>query len=270
MIEVSIIIVNYNTGEIFKKCVDSILKTTKNLADPSAELILIDNASSDNSFQVPRGARTTAIRNKENIGFTRGYNQGIRRAKGPYVLLLNPDTVVKSGAIGKMVEFAQETEDVGAVGPRLVNPDGSVQASVLHFPTLWRAVLEFWLGVKNAYTKYAPADSQPQVVEAIVMAAYLITPAARKKVGLLDERYFMYYEDLDYCSRVNRAELKVYYLPSARVTHYHGVSGRSLADEQNQWRRLIPSSKIYHGVLMHYLINFVIWSGQKWQKLLRG
>ena len=101
------------------------------------------------------------------------------------------------------------------------------------------------------------------------MAAFLITPQAKKKVGLLDERYFMFFEDHDYCKRVGEAGLKIFYYPKALVVHHHGESGKMLADEDNQWRRLIPSSKIYHGALKHYLLNFIIWSSQKWQRLLK-
>lgn len=269
MQELSVVIVNYNTGALLARCIGSVVR-----AAPKAEAVLLDNASTDGSMAAIQNFQFSifnfkTIRNKKNFGFARAVNQGIKRAKGEYILLLNPDAVVKPGAIQKMLEFTKRTEDCGAIAPRLLNPDGTVQASVMHFPTPWRAVAEFWFGVKNTYSKYVPSGGDPRQVEAAVMAALLITPAARKKVGLLDEKYFMYYEDLDYCKRLRKAGLKVYYLPSAEVIHYHGVSGRSLAAQENQWRRLIPSSKIYHGVLMHRLINFVIWSGQKWQKLLQ-
>lgn len=264
--ELSIIVLNYNTGDVFKKCVDSILKTTKNLTKPSCELILIDNASKDNSFQFPTIPRITAIKNTENVGFSRGYNQGIRKAKGEYILMFNPDTQVLPGAIQKLLDFAKNTQDAAVVGPKLLNPNGSVQASSFKLPTLWGAVREFWLGQKGIYSKYVP---QKGTVESLVMAAYLLTPRALKEVGLINEKFFMYFEDLDYARRVKKAGLKIYYLPVAEVIHYHGISGKSLAQEKDQWKRLIPSSKIYHGVLLHYLINFILWSGQKWRKLFQ-
>ena len=89
-----------------------------------------------------------------------------------------------------------------------------------------------------------------------------------KKVGLMDERYFMYFEDLDYCKRVKRSGLKVYYYPEAEIIHSHGISGKGVASDKDQWRRLIPGSKIYHGPIKHYLIYAIAWLGQKWQKLL--
>ena len=265
--ESSIIVLNYNTGEILKKCVESILKTTKNLSVPRCELILIDNASSDESIKSIKGTKSIkgikTIQNSQNLGFSKGFNQGIRIARGKYVLLLNPDTEVKPGAIQKLLEFAKNTPDAAVVAPKLLNPDGSTQASAFKLPTLWNAVREYWLGEKGLFSKYIP---QGGPTESLVMAAYLLTPRALKKVGLLNEKFFMYFEDLDYAKRVKEKGLKIYYLPQAEVIHYHGVSGKNLADEKNQWRRLIPSSKTYHGTLMHYLINLVIWSSQKWEK----
>ena len=98
--------------------------------------------------------------------------------------------------------------------------------------------------------------------------AFLITPGAIKKVGLLNEQYFMYFEDLDYCRRVRKNGLKVYYLPTVEVIHYLGESGKNLASTKTQWKRLVPSSKIYNGAVKHFLINLVIRSGTKWQKLI--
>jgi len=102
---------------------------------------------------------------------------------------------------------------------------------------------------------------------AVVGAAFLITPEAISRIGVLDERYFMYFEDLDYCRRVKKAGLKTYYLPEAEFTHLHGESGKGLSSSENQWRRLVPSSQIYHGILIHYLIILIMWTSQKVRKL---
>lgn len=258
MIKLSIIIVNFNTGELLAECLRSIKTTTQDFRNPATEVIVVDNASTDESI---RGIKS--IENKTNVGFAKAVNQGIKLAKGEYVLLLNPDTEVKDGAIRELVKFVQSRDDLGVVGSSLLNPNGSTQSSVFHFPTVWRAIREFWLSQEGAYSKYTPKGSGPVVVDAVVGAAFLMTPQARKRVGLLDERYFMYFEDLDYCRRVWKSGLKVYYLPWVQVVHYHGVSGGGIARQEDKWRRLIPSSKIYHGTLKHYLVNFIIWFGQK-------
>lgn len=265
-IECSIIIVNFNTDDLLRACLKSIVDTTNQLTDPRCEIILIDNASTDNSLEKAKRAlsrffsnsKILVFQNKTNKGFARAVNQGIRLSKGQYKLLLNPDTVVLKGAIKNLLEFAKKTPRAGVVGARLLNSDGSLQKSVMPFPTVWRAIKEFWFG-QPVYSIYAPDTDNPIIVEAVVGAAFLITPQALQLVGLMDERYFIYFEDLDYCRRVKKAGLKVFYLPSARIIHYKGISGRHLAAPAAQWKRLVPSSKIYHGLLTYYLIFLIVW-----------
>jgi len=267
--DISIIIPSYDTKELTTNCIRSI--DEDGTSKLKKEVIVVDNASSDGTSETLEKLRfnnlkLTIIRNNENIGFARACNRGIRRSSGKYVLLLNSDTKVISGAIDKLVEFAESTPDAGVIGARLLNEDGSVQPSCFRLPTLFKAVSQYWLNRGNLLDKYYPKGNTPLVVEAVVGAAFLITPEGVKKVGLLDERYFMYFEDLDYCRRVKDAGLKVYYLPTAKIFHLHGASGVSLADEKSQWKRLVPSSKIYHGGVLHYLISFVIWLSQKLRK----
>lgn len=267
--EVSVIIVNYNTGKLLQKCVESVIKSC-----PECEVIVVDNNSSDGSLigiqklkfkNQKYNSKIKIVRNGTNPGFSKANNQAIKIAQGDYILLLNPDTEVKESAIHKLVEFAKSHADAGVICAKLILSDGTTQKSVFRFPTVWRAIQEFWFGA-NIYSSYVPQGRSPVAVDAVVGAAFLITPQALQKVGLLDERYFMYFEDLDYCRRVWNSGLKVYYLPTAEITHYHGVSGKNIKGEQ--WVRLIPSSKIYHGALNHYLINIVIKIGQKARKII--
>jgi len=267
----SIIIVNFNTKDLTIRCVCSIIQSKPKV---KYEIIIIDNASTDDSWGALKklSKKYKNIRifgNKTNLGFAKANNLGISKARGKYILLLNSDTLVKEKAIDALYQFASKKVDAGVVGGQLINPDGSIQASVFRFPTIFRAFRQYWLGEKGVLDKFFPKTQEPCEVEAVVGAVFLITPSALKEVGKLDERYFMYFEDLDYCRRVAKAGLKVYYLPSAKIIHYHGASGKNIVSSTNQWRRLIPSSKIYHGVIRHYLINFFIWSGQKLCKLFR-
>lgn len=274
----TIIVVNYNAGVLLGKCIKSVASTTNNFTDPKCEVIVVDNNSSDGSLEKIKNQKLNIkntnrklkiIQNEINLGFSKAVNGGIENRQGEYVLLLNPDTVVRDGAIVKMVEFASAREDAGVVGARLLNPDGSVQASVFHFPSIFTAMNEFWFGVKDAHSKYVPVGDGSFSVDALVGAAFLITPRALKKAGMLDEKYFMYFEDLDYCRKVKSVGLKVYYLPEAQVIHHHGVSGKTLAPQEEQWKRLIPSSKKYHGFLKHYIIHFILWTGQKMRRIFR-
>lgn len=120
------------------------------------------------------------------------------------------------------------------------------------------------------FDKFAPKGDLPTEVDSVVGAVFLITPKAHKLVGNLDERYFAYFEDIDYCRQVWRNGLKVYYLPQSVIKHYHGATFKKLADESERWKKLIPSSKVYHGLLKHYLIFVVMYLGQKWQKFLKS
>jgi len=239
-IELSIIIINYKTPKLVEGAIASIKKSSPKT---SYEIIVIDNSN-------------------DNVGFAKGNNKGIRKAKGKYILLLNSDTIVKKNAIDRLIEFSKENPDAGVVVPRLLNPDETIQGSVFRLPSMTLAIKQYFLGERNLLTKYAPLGNTPVQVESAVMAAFLITPKALEKVGLLDEKYFMYFEDLDYCQRVNKAGLKVYYLPSAEIIHLHGGSGGT-----NKY--LIDSAKKYHGIVGYYIYTFILWLGQKWQKLFK-
>jgi GT2 family glycosyltransferase len=230
--------------------------------------MVVDNASSDGSVEMVKKdfPQVKLIANKENVGFAKANNQGLKKIKSEYILLLNPDTRVKPGSLEKLIKFVREHPQAGIVGARLINPDGSAQPSVYHFPTLWRAIREYWFGQKGVYEKYAPQIKKPIEVEAVTGAAMLVTRKTIKKIGLLDERYFMYFEDLDYCQRVRDAGLKVYYLPQVEILHHHGRSAAKAGSKAYQY--LVQSSKIYNGLAKYYLLFSILWLGQKWQKLL--
>ncbi len=269
----SIVIVNLNTRDLTVGCIRSIEKEVKDL---SYELLLTDNGSNDGSVEAFQKIKKepfwkdkfTLILNDSNTGYAKANNQGIKKSMGEYILLLNNDTVVHKNAVQNLVDFADKTPDAGVIGSRLLNINGTLQMSCYHFPTIINAIKEYWFGKKGLFEKFAPTGTDPVTVDSVVGAAFLITPKAKERVGILDERYFAYFEDIDYCRQTWKKGLKVYYLPSSVITHYHGATFKKLADESQRWKKLIPSSKIYHGTLNHYIINAILWAGQKWQKIL--
>ena len=287
MTRLSIIIVNWNTKKLLMQCIKSLTQIS-NLKSQSQnsklkteyEIIVVDNGSIDGSvdevqsskfkapYQTVQGKvqsdslKLKVIENESNLGFSKAVNQGIKESTGEVVLLLNSDTIVKKGALKELLDFEEKVGSV-VVGARMLNPDGTVQGSCFYFPTVKRAILEYWLKKKNYFSKYALAGLDSVEVEAVSGGAMLISRVLIDKIGMLDERYFMYFEDLDFCRRVRKAGYKIYYLPTAEIIHEHGASGKTLVDPADQWKRLIPSSKIYHGWLKHYLISFILWSGQK-------
>jgi len=258
----SIIIVSFNTRDLLKKCLDSL--------PSSSEIIVIDNGSIDGTVAMIKEIKESKIKiieNKENVGFAKAVNQGLKQAEGEYLLLINSDIFVKKNDLDKLIAFAKDQPQAGVIGGKLINPDGSLQGSCFYLPTITRIIKEFWFNGPSSLTKYAPLGDKPAEVEAVIGAVFLIPKKVLHKVGFFDERYFMYFEDLDYCRRVRQAGFKVYYLPEAEFIHEHGASGRSIPQKTHRW--LVGSSKVYHGVIKYYLITFIIWSGQKCQKILK-
>jgi len=272
-IDLSIIIVNLNTKDLTIGCIKSIEKEAKNL---SFEVLLTDNGSNDGSVEAFKKIagekfwenRFTLILNDSNTGYGKANNQGIKKGRGKYILLLNNDTVVHQNSLQSLVAFATKNSDAGVVGSKLLNIDGTLQMSCYHFPTITNAIKEYWFGKKGLFEKFAPTGKKPVTVDSVVGAAFLMTPKALKRVGILDERYFAYFEDVDYCRQTWKNGLKVYYLPDSIITHYHGATFKKLADDRERWKKLIPSSIIYHGFVKHYILFVILWTGQKWQKLL--
>lgn len=264
--DISLILVNYNTKNSVIEAINSCLEDGSKLRK---EIIVVDNGSRDGSYELLKekfiaNQNVILLQNKNNQGFSKAVNVGLKRSRGDYKYLLNSDTKVTKHTFSELIRFAKTDNEIGVIGTRLILPDGSTQNSCFNFPSLGNAILEYWMGKKNTFTPFY--KNSASVVDAVVGASFLITPDAFKKVGLFDERYFMYFEDIDYCQRVKKEGFKVIYYPKITVFHHHGLSGKLIEDDRNQWRRLIPSSKIYNGELKHNLITFVLWSGQKFKK----
>lgn len=263
--ELSIIIVTYNSGKQVGRLLDSIYKEKKQV---DSEVIVVDNQSADDSALVARGHKIKPhfIQMETNAGFSVAINQGIGEAHGDYFLLLNPDTLVVPGSLKKILDFAKDTSPLGAVAPRLLDPSGKPQPSVFKFPTITNAIRKDFFNCKNCFGKYLP-DNHTQKVEVAVMAAFLIPRTTIADVGGLDERFFLYYEDIEFCRRLKRAGLPIYYLPSAKIKHVHGASGRFVFHLKSP---LLASSKFYYGEPYSTILNLVLWVGHKWQVILRG
>ncbi len=264
MIDLSIIIVTYNSEKQITPLLDSIYREKGSL---SLETIVVDNLSADDSFTIAKTHRLKPkmIQTGYNAGFPAAVNRGIKISSGPYLLLLNPDTVVMRNTLQRLLEFAKKTDPLGAVAPRLLNPDGKPQASVFRFPSIMNAIRQNFGYCKNCFGKYLP-DNHPQKIEVAVMAAFLIPRTTIDLIGGLDEKYFMYYEDFEFCRQLIRHGLPLYYLPSAKVRHFHGASGHFGSHQESP---LLASAKLYHGEFYSDILNLILWIGHKWQVLLR-
>lgn len=261
MINCSIIIVSYNTKNLLIKCIDSILKYEKNI-----EIIIVDNNSSDGTSNYIKNnyPQIVLIENNSNKGFAQANNQGIKVAKSEYILLLNSDTELISSTISELMQFMNKS-NIGAIVPQLLNPDLSIQASVFELPTVMRVFRQYWFNKLYNQEKYVPKTHNGySLVESAVMAVMMLRKDVINKVGLLDERYFMYYEDLEYCRRLQIYGFQIIYTDTVQVIHHHGASG---SNDSSSWKRLIPSSKLYHGYINHYLIYLIIKLHNLYRKL---
>jgi len=220
--DISIIIVSYNTRDFLRNCLQSIINCESHFKN---EIIVVDNASRDGSKEMVEQVfpQVKLIANSINLGFAHANNQGIKESGGEYILLLNPDTEVQKGSLDAMVEFMHRNPEVSVIGAKLLNPDRTLQLSCRRFPTLFTLLgegifLDFTL-IKSGYDEVREVD---QPMGACLMARREIF----EKAGLLDETYFMFFEDVDWCYRVKQAGGKIYYFPGAEVVHYGSRSIR--------------------------------------------
>lgn len=226
--KLSIIIVNYNTGALTKACVESILRQTDK---GSLEIIVVDNNSSDASVSFLRSdfPEITVIENQRNVGLAAGVNAGIARARGEYYLILNPDIIVMPGAITALLQFMTSNPAVGIAGGKLISPNGKVQYSCYRYYKVSTIIYRrTWLGRtaggRAEIARFLMKDFDRNSVRDVdwLMGACLIVRAqAVKKVGGMDERFFLYFEDADWCRRFHAAGYRVAYVPQAQFSHYH-------------------------------------------------
>lgn len=230
MASVDIIIVNWNTRDLLERLLTSI--ECSGLAE-GVTCIVSDNDSSDGSVEMAgmRFPWARVMDNKINLGYGAAANSAIEASTGEFILLLNSDTEIFEDTIERLVSFMDQHSQAGAVGPRLVNPDGSLQYSCRRFPDIWMGTLHALLGLvwkSNPYTrKYKMQDWDHQtikVVDWISGAAMFLRRRAVEEIGLFDERYFMYVEDVDLCWRLRKAVWQVFYYPNSSVLHHIGKS----------------------------------------------
>lgn len=232
----SICIVNWNTGEYLYRLLSSIWSTIR---DFSAEVIVIDNASTE-QLDLMGFEDTCLIKNNENIGFAAGVNQAIQFARGKYILLLNPDVLMLPNSINEMLKFLDEHDNVGAVGGLCLNADHSTGPSYGCFPRLKVFIVEAFLGrfglnrIPNLQLAIIPKEDNrdPIKVEYIIGACFLVKRQVINSIGFMDERFFAFFEETDWCYRMELMGWDRYIVPKARVIHYGGKSFDQVPEEK--------------------------------------
>lgn len=245
---VSIIIVTYNSASHIEACLKSILPQIKTIP---AEIIVVDNNSTDETKSVIHhiGNDSPAmqlIENEKNRYFAPAVNQGLKAASGQYLLILNPDTALRPNALAQLLKVFQDDDSVGVIAPQLVYPDGSVQPSCRRFPRHRDVVFNIFginrlFPMSKFFNGWKMGDfnhTSPREVDQPQGAALLTSRAVLDEVGLLDEDFPMFFNDVDWCYRVKQAEYKILFEPKAQILHWQGAS-------VNRWKApMVVSSQV--------------------------
>lgn len=256
----SIIIISHQHGPYLERCISAVFS-----ARPTCpfEVVLIDNVGQDEGVsQIATSyPEVRVIRNKHPYGFSQNSNLGIQQTSGQYVLLLNPDTAVEPGALDELVIFMNQHPDAGACAARLMFPDGTLQHSCRRFPTIRSALvrrtpLRRWLlaGSTNQHHLMSDMDhTKTQVIDWALGACLMLRRATLDAVGLLDERFPLYCEDIDICYRIAMQGQSVYYVASAVVMHHHlAVSDKQFLTRRTWWH--VRGMAWF--VLKHYILGW--------------
>ncbi|MCX8043581.1 MAG: glycosyltransferase family 2 protein [Desulfobacterota bacterium] len=225
--DISFIIVNWNTKALLLDCLASIKKTVHGL---SYEIFVVDNGSVDGSAAAVRGTfgrDIHLIENSANLGFARANNQALQQTCGRYVVLLNSDTVLRNGAIATLIAFLDDHPDAAMAGPAMVDEHGTPQNSFDNFPTLATELLNkslLRLLFPRRYAGKAGAAAAPFEVDSLIGACMAVRRSAIEQVGMLDEDYFFFLEETDWCLRLRTAGWHIYHVPSVQIVHLQGRS----------------------------------------------
>ncbi len=228
--DLTVSIVSYNSLNFLRDCLNSILENPPSL---KYEIIVVDNASADGSCELVQKnfPQVKLLRNSKNTGFAAANNKAISKTNSKYILLINSDCKVYKNSLDNLVSFMEKNKKVGIAGPKIINSDGSVQLSCRKFPSIFNAAFHTILTnivPNNPFSrKYKLADvnrDTPFEVDWVSGSAMIIRRKALEDTGLIDERYFMYVEDLDLCYRMWQKSWKVYYYPCANILHHIGGS----------------------------------------------
>lgn len=256
-IDLSILIVNWNSCDYLEKCLKSIFA---NLGRLRCEVIVIDNASYDGSDGMTRlkFPQVVFIQSDMNLGFSRANNLALSRSHGRNMLFLNPDTEINGSALEELVSRLESLPDAGIVGARLLNSDNSLQTTcITSIPSLLNQALDSDF-LKRAFPRWRlwgkrplfDGTSTPTSVEAISGACMLVTKAALEQVGGFTVDFFMYSEDMDLCAKIRRAGLRIYYIPSAVIVHHAG--GSSASREESHFSSLLMRESVERFMELHH------------------
>lgn len=267
MIDLSVIIVTWNCRQYAMDCLASIAAYPP---QKDIEIILVDNQSNDGTVEAVRGGfpAVRVIANENNAGFAVANNQAVSLSNGRFILLLNPDTIVYKGAFDAMINYLDAHPDVAAVGPVIFNGDGSQQFTGVRFPCLWNLLSEtFFLDrlfprsrIFGRHKALYEDFTKPFPVDFLQGSCLMLRGSVLDTVGLLDEEYFMYFEETDLCFRIRCAGYGIHFVPDAAVTHFGGGEEGHFTELRllHYHRSLLMFYRKNHGVFSRIALRFVI------------
>ncbi len=275
--DISVVIVAWNAKHYLELCLKSLSDAPSRR---TTEIFVVDNASTDGTAEMVQAQfpHVKLLRSAENLGFSKGNNLAIRRCRGRYIALVNPDVIVLPGCLDALADFLDQNPKVGNVGPRVLNPDGTLQSSCRHFPTLWNNLCSatglaskfkgsrLFGGEHMFYFSY----DRTTAVDVIVGCFSMIRRETFEAVGLLDEDLFMYGDDVDWCRRCWNVGWKVMFFPDARAIHDRGkiTAPYPVRFAVAQQRSVIHYWKKHHNfvgvlgvrsiMLIHHLLRYLL------------
>jgi len=252
--DVSIILVTYNSEKYISNCLNSLIKAIQNLEH---EIFIVDNESIDQTKRLIKecGNSAVLIENSENSGFAKAVNVGLRKSSGEFILLINPDIIVNSDSLLPLVDFMRRNPKIGVCGGRLENEDGSLQYSKGSFPSLSSTIFRMFLPRPMrkyhlwGYNKGGKCDW--------VTGSFMLTrKCIMEELGGLDEKYFVYYEDVDYCLRTQKGGWLTYYFPEITASHLnpHARTKRNTDIEKEIQRSRLAFFKKNKSVISYYIL----------------
>lgn len=257
----TIIIVNWNVRNLIEKCLRSIARFSSHFR---YEVIVIDNASADGSVEMIREKfpQVALIANRKNLGFAAAVNQGIRPARGEYIVLLNPDVEIQKSTLDNILWEFKNNSKAGIVGGKIQNEDGTIQPSVRAFPDIWSQILItlkiqhlFESRAVNRYLMDGFDYKRRREVEQVMGAFFVIHRKVIEQIGPMDEKFFLWFEEVDFCKRAKEAGWKIIYTPEAQVRH---LGGKSFSQLSSVRRQTIFNKSLHYYMLKHK--GFLAWS----------
>jgi len=266
-IRLSIIVSDFKTSVLTSQLLKSVYRKDSGFDPKQDEVIVIDNATDDDFSVIEKSyPQARIIKNAINKGFVGAYNRLMEYARGEIILMFNSDIEVKGDAIKAMFKASEKYNHEAVLTGKLLFPDGGPQDSCFNLPTISGAFSQYFLNKPGSYFMFRPDDGKHTRVEGGAMADFLIPRKVINKIGYLNRKLFMYFEDIDYCRRLKKAEIPIYYLPEAEFFHHHGATAKKIGKVEIN-RQLIESAKIYHGEFKFFLLSWVLRLGQKWGQI---